>query len=413
MPVWLADFLYNMLGVPMMHAATGLASMWSNKARARTVGAREALHDMKMLPVHHAPRIWYHAASMGEFEQLLPIIKTVKQTLPDSQAIVTVFSPSGIDHAHKSDVVDMAVLLPWDHKHNMHSFVKAMKPSALVVDRYDMWRNMIVECDKVGVPVILANATVPSMAKSNTMYDWLTDTYSKADVIHAVSRDDEQKLRELLPDTSVTYSPDTRVDRVLERQETPVSISQWSSRASKTIILGSSWQADEDMWASVSPLPSNVRLIIVPHEPTDENVIRLCDTFDAVRWSTATASETKHVVVDSMGILLQLYTLADAAYVGGGFGAGIHSVTEPASYEIPVACGPKIDRSRDGLLMKDLGALSVLETADDVDRWLHEVVLNNEAYAKAANASREYLKSNTGGSVQIARSVISAIVPRS
>lgn len=408
MPIWLIDVLYNFVGIPLMHVATVIRASWDVKARRRVRGSREATKLVSKLKKPLTHRLWFHASSMGEFEQLVPVIKRVKQHDSDLQVVVSIFSPSGIDHARNNSDVDLAVYLPWDYPLSMKSFAHQVGASVLIIDRYDLWRNLVLQTSSQ-CPVIVANATAPSMASSSSFRDWLADTYSRASIIHAVSESDSEILRALSPTVEVIVTPDSRVDRVLDATKMSEGIHAWKAEGRTTIVLGSTWSADEDLWHQLVDHSQNIRLIIVPHEPTDENVLRLCSQFNAVRWSTSKPSNNTHVIVDVMGSLLQIYGLADAAYVGGGFGAGIHSISEPAGYGIPLACGPKLARSREGVALHELGGLSILEKPEDVSLWIDSVVRNPDNRQKQSSIVVDYMARNTGGTAAVTHSIYRVI----
>ena len=326
------DILYNVLAIPFMRVVQASASLVSDKWRARTRGEESSMAEVQRLPSKQ-PRVWFHAASMGEFEQLVPIMTRLRNKRPEVSIIATVFSPSGYDHACKTPVVDHAFYLPLDSKKRMSQFVGAIKPSAVVVDRYDLWRNLTKALHNNGTHLLLVNATEPTAARRSLLRAWTADTYRRCTVISAVTEADKNALRLLTGRDDIEHYNDTRMDRILDRMQQPdPSILTYRRPEQRTVILGSTWPKDDElMLGAMKQLNSDLlRCIIVPHEPTEEAIQRIKRLIPCTRWSESTPDTQGHLVVDQMGLLLSLYLVGDAAFVGGGFGAGVHSLAEPA-----------------------------------------------------------------------------------
>lgn len=392
------QLLYNGLILPILRIGLSVAQLGSHKLRQRRRNERNAI--LGASNVVASPRIVFHAASMGELEQVLPIMHILKQRLPQCGIVYSCSSPSGYDHAIKQSCIDAAVYLPVDTKRMSHAFLDALRPDLFVINRYDVWPN-VVRAASQRCPVVLINATYPSIADSPLLKRWVESFYRCLTHIVAVSRQDAMRLTALYG-KEVSSLPDTRIDRVLERISTNHDdVEMLRSSERPTLILGSSWTEDEDLViAALKRLgPDKLRLLVVPHEPTENAIARIERILDCRRLSTITDAYSGNVVVDSVGKLLSLYRIADAAFVGGGFGAGVHSTTEPIGYGIPVACGPHIERSRDAQELKSSGLLDVVTTPDQLCTWITSVVLNTTGLQHAKIKSRDYVQSRTGSAL--------------
>lgn len=411
MPIFLVDVLYNTVCIPFVRLGLFiLGTVHPKLKKRRSLLAEPASSGLRS--------IWFHAASMGEFEQLAAVIPLVRKQLPRVKVVVTLWSPSGYDRARRHRDVDDVYLLPADSSRRMRQWMRLLRPQCIIINRYDVWRNMVVEASRQSVPMLLVNATIPSAWNSAILRSWIKDTYCHFTQINAVNQHHADGFASMLQDSSTELRvvADTRTDVVLERAEHPVGIQfldkEWSGI---TLIAGSTWSADEDLLLSAldtlgSRRPdwtSSLRLILVPHEPTPNAVKRLCQRFNAVPLSAVTDNSRSAIVVDSVGMLLGLYAIADAAFVGGGFGAGVHSVTEPAAFGVPIACGPNISRSADAVQFHTMGLLRVTETPGALVEWLTDV-FDQCSYRETIGARlRHQLEQRRGSAMTTAQQIVS------
>lgn len=393
--------LYRGVAVSAIRLLISVLAPFRTKIRQRL--AQEASlwkHASSLLDADTRRRIWFHAASMGELEQLLPIIERLRHLHPDLCIVTTCTSPSGRDHAARQECIDHALYLPLDRHVAMREFIVAVNPQMVIIDRYDLWPSMISELHHRAVPVYLINATMPSSARWPLLRSFTRSLYAMVSCITAVSQEDASQIGILLGRT-VDWLPDTRLDRVVERVQRAAgkmsSLPEWSG---KTLVLGSTWPEDETMmltaWKALSR--TDWRLVIVPHEPSEEALRSVEQRIPCRRLSSiiqGSTSDSQHVLVDSVGRLLELYSSATAAYVGGGFGAGVHSLAEPAGFGLPLACGPRIERSRDAAALLQRDALHLLGDVDQARNWLQQI--DDPAFCHSAQrAAQNYVSTNTG-----------------
>lgn len=319
------------------------------------------------LPAVASPRqrtIVVHSASAGEFEQARPVLSELRRRDPDLRVVATFGSVSGLMQHASAPEVDIVLPLPFDRVRDCRDFLGALGPDAVLVMRYDLWPVIARQIRNRRIPLVLLCGTlVRGSARASLWYNWLTaQPYRCLSAALMVDPTDVEALHRLAPRVPAFAVGDTRYDRVVERACQSVALplprpdSRWL-----TVVAGSTWDADEDLLADLA-MESRIRLVIVPHEPTEEHLEQTERRFPGIVRLSRCLGEWPRagIVVDSIGILSAIYRLGDVAYVGGGFGAGVHSVLEPAAYDLPVICGPRIERSRDATSMRNLGLLTVV-----------------------------------------------------
>ncbi len=406
----LAGVLYTFVAIPAINTLLPILALFNPKIRRRRAEESTAMEYIAGLPKKHT-RILFHAASMGELEQCVPVIHAIHELHLNIEIIVSCMSPSGYSHACNLEEVFAAVYLPIDTVGNAQRFFDDLNVDVMVINRYDVWPNHLREAQRRDIPVHLINATMPSMGQYRFIRERVRELYQSLTAITAVDSSDAATLSSFLG-RPIPYRSDTRIDRVIERISQPDAHLQTFKRNDvATIILGSSWPPDEELvFVALSSMASSqLRLIVVPHEPTEAAITKIERQISCTRLSEAIPSTDGHIVVDSIGALLSLYSIGDAAFVGGGFGAGVHSITEPAGFGIPIACGPHVERSREALALREEGTLSVLTTVDETKDWLHEVVLNSTSRQLRGERAQAFLDSHTGSSRDYARDIIAGL----
>ncbi len=397
---------YNLLAPALLRVARAVARPFIPKLQQRV---RDADMLLKGLPQRKqgSSRVWIHAASMGELEQCVPVMNLLSTHSPNIEIIVSCSSPSGIRHAATLPMCVGVVYHPFENRNEIRRTIDIVQPDVVVIDRYDVWPMFIDELHERCIPTVLMNATFPSAGRTRLMSSTVAATYAMLSSITSVTADDASALSELLERT-VETQPDSRIDRILDRVDNASTSLTYLRRSVPTIVIGSSWDEDlEIIIPAITSLPADaLRVIIVPHEPTGSTLASIETKLPCTRLSNATATTQGPIVVDSVGMLLSLYRLADAAYVGGGFGAGVHSVLEPAGYGLPLACGPRIERSRDAVALVASEACTIVTSVSEVSAWIHNTVLSAVEREQRGTVAREYLTSQTGSSRYYANAIM-------
>lgn len=402
------DALYNGLILPLVRVVLWAGQVVSPKLRERITTERKGFASAAIAT--GSPRILFHASSMGELEQVLPIMHQIKEHIPECCIFYSCSSPSGYNHAVRQSCIDISLYLPIDTRRNVKRFLASTAPDLIVINRYDVWPNFVRQASE-RCEILLINATYPSVADSPFLRSWVTRFYSLIDSVVAVSEGDAVSLQQLCR-KDVKLLPDTRIDRVLERiTHADQSFERLRVTNRLTLMVGSSWQEDEDLVIdALGQLPSkHLRLIIVPHEPTESALRRIEEKIACTRLSRIQGACDDHIVVDSIGKLLSLYAIADAAFVGGGFGAGVHSTTEPVGYGIPVACGPHVERSRDARELMEAKLVTVVSTPQQLRTWLQETVLDLQQRMRCSSACKTFVSARKGSSTAYSTMILSKI----
>lgn len=344
--------------------------------------------------------LWIHAPSVGEGLQAAPVLEWFREHQPEVQLVYTHYSPSAESFARGLNV-DFADYMPLDVAGDVRRVIRALEPSALVFSKLDVWPVLCREAKKAGVKLGMISATLAddSTRRGRLARALLTDAYGAMSLVGAVSDEDAQRLVALgVPFEALRLTGDTRYDQVWTRaQEVDRSKPPLSTLASSrpTVVAGSTWPADERAltraWSQVMRAIPGVRLILAPHEPTPEHLEPLVEWAANSRLSHApvdtATSETDVVFVNRVGILGDLYALADASVVGGGFhDEGLHSVLEPAAFGSPVIFGP-ISTNRDARALTMAGGAVAVPGADAlanaIIRWLSDCTVRDVDGGKA------------------------------
>lgn len=396
------------------YATAGTLAEWAaaaarggdGKMAASLVGRRGVLARFAAWGAAHRdparPLVWLHAPSVGEGLQARPVIDLLRQRRPDVQVVYTHFSSSAAAFASRVGA-DYADYLPFDTRRGARAVMDAIRPSALVFSKLDVWPVLVDEAVRRGIPVAMIAATLAegSARRGAVARALLTDAYASMRVVGAVDEADAARLVTLGVDRArVRVTGDTRYDQVWARAQavdraSPLLAPLVSTRP--TLVAGSTWPSDEqvleDAWRHLRTAVPAARLVIAPHETTDGHLAAIeAWTARAVlrtaRLGAPDAGNAEVVVVDRVGVLGDLYALADVAYVGGGFhSAGLHSVIEPAAFGAPVLFGPRCTDSRDaGLLVAAQGGRSVAnakELGAALVSWLSDAAARDGAGRRA------------------------------
>jgi 3-deoxy-D-manno-octulosonic-acid transferase len=350
------------------------------------------------------PLLWMHAPSVGEGLQARPVLSLMRAKHPATKLAYTFFSPSAEEFSRGLDV-DFRDYLPFDTASAMSASLDALKPRALVFAKVDVWPELVRQAKARSVPLGMISATLAagSSRRGGLAGLVLRDAYAALDAVGAIDEDDAARLVELgVRHNVISVTGDTRYDQVWQRAQAVDRASLLITILSNdrpTLVAGSTWPTDEKhvlaAFATARAKVPSARLIIAPHETTDEHVDPIIEwahrsNLTVARVDQAEAAKADVVVVDRFGVLGDLYSLATVAFVGGGFHtAGLHSVLEPAAYGAPVLFGPRFDRSRDaGLLIKTGGARTVLgapEIAEALVTWFQDRSARNSVGAKASH----------------------------
>ena len=357
------------------------------------------------------PLLWIHAPSVGEGLQALPVIALLRERRPDLQVAYTFFSPSAARFAQGLGA-DFADYLPFDTAGDAGAALDALRPTALVFSKVDVWPLLVANASARGVRTGLVSATLAgdSSRRSRLAALVLRDAYAALDAVGAIDPADATLLAALgVRPERVTVTGDTRYDQVWARTraaDTQGAFLRPLASDRPTVVAGSTWPADEEplraAWRSVCASVGGARLVIAPHEPSPEHLAAIErwtieDGLRCVRLGGDAQAAADVLLVDRVGVLGDLYALADVAYVGGGFhSAGLHSVVEPAAFGAPVLFGPRHGGSRDARLLTECGGGFPVRSAAEASARLTALLTDEGARSTAGRAASALVESGLG-----------------
>ena len=326
-----------------------IASLFNKKVKKMWAGERQAVKVLKEKVDPEARYIWFHAASLGEFEQGRPLIEHLRETHPEYKILLTFFSPSGYEVRKNYEGADIICYLPLETIRNARRFLRAVKPVMAFFIKYEFWYNYLHILQHRGVPTY----SVSSIFRPDQIFfQWYGRQYGrvlKCFTHFFVQNMESKALLAKLGITDVDVVGDTRFDRVLQIKEAskqlPI-VEQFTAHAQKVFVAGSSWLPDEEIFIRYFDIHKDWKVIIAPHVISDEHLSQIFELLKGrrvVRYTEATEENVKDaevLIIDCFGLLSSIYHYGTVSYVGGGFGVGIHNVLEAAVWDIPVVFGP-------------------------------------------------------------------------
>lgn len=389
------------------------------------------LTDFPVYEFRNEFTVWFHASSMGEFEQAKPLIEMIKSRHPEIKIVVSFFSPSGYNNQKNYHHADYILYLPLDTKKKVNQFISRINPNIAIFVRYEIWHNYLVQLKNNNIPAYLICATKPgnkSLYENPIFRNFTKWNYNSFRKIYTVGEEHTDFFKKLGIITALETTADIRFDRILsiinEARINPIIPRDLFFQNELVLVAGSTWEPDEDLILNGLDIIQNtheckIRLIIVPHEPTEKHIKLLTSKlkdyillshleeklkFDSAKNLKEELSE-KIIVVDTVGKLLRLYATADLAYIGGAFGVGVHSVTEPAGYSLPLATGPRYTNSSDAVHLNHLKALKILNNQTDFKNWI-ETVSNLDTRESIGKISFDYINKGSGWTEKIFKELI-------
>ncbi len=389
-----------------------LASPFHRKARLMVKGQWNTFRILRKKIARHERYVWFHAASLGEFEQGRPLMERLRREHPEYKILLTFFSPSGYEVRKDYAGADVVCYLPFDTPGNVRSFLRLARPCMAFFIKYEFWNNYLHACHRKHIPVYSVSSI---FREDQVFFRWYGRNYSH--VLRCVTYFfvQNEASRELLSRkglTNVAVVGDTRFDRVLDiyRQAKELPLVHTFKQEAKVLVAGSSWAPDEDLIIPYFNAHPELKLVLAPHVVSEEHLREIENKLQrpSVRYSLATEEEAAHagcLIIDSYGMLSSVYRYGEIAYVGGGFGVGIHNVPEAAVYGVPVLIGPNNGKFREAQdLLREGGCIEVTD-ADTFTRAMDRLLTDEDFLAERGQVARQYIVRNAGASDLIFGSV--------
>ena len=425
--------MYNLI-IYLYQSGVIMASLFSEKIRKMWRGEREAIHILKAQVDPNARYVWFHAASLGEFEQGRPLIEQLRREHPEYKVLLTFFSPSGYEVRKNYEGADIICYLPLDTISNARRFLRTVRPVMAFFIKYEFWYNYLHILRHRGVPVYSVSSI---FRPGQIFFRWYGRQYAhvlKCFTHLFVQNEVSRELLATIGITNVSVVGDTRFDRVLQIKEAarqlPVieqflgvhgeSGVQEHENTSKVFVAGSSWQPDEDIFIPFFKDHRDWKLIIAPHVIGEDHLQQIEKQLDAIGFShvrytqivnsqlstvNSQLSTVNSLIIDCFGLLSSIYGYADVTYVGGGFGVGIHNTLEAAVWDVPVIFGPNNQRFQEAQGLKACGGGLEIECADDFQRIMQHFISDPQTIRESGQQSGRFVSTMTGATRRILDSI--------
>ena len=407
-------FLYNLI-VQIAAFLLKIVALFSPKMKLFVDGRKEVFPVLEQKIKLTDKTIWFHAASLGEYEQGLPVIEKIKEQFPSHKIILTFFYPSGYEVRKNNTVADVTVYLPLDTQKNAQQFLQLVHPDLVFFIKYEYWPNYLAELKKRNTKTYLISGI---LRKNQLFFKWYGGFYR--DALDAftyffVQNETSKKLLLQVGKTNVSVSGDTRFDRVaaiLEKDNSLGFISQFKDNT-LTIVVGSSWPKDENLLVDfINSNTLNIKFIIAPHNIKEEQIQALKNSITK-KTVLFSEKEGKNLadcdvfIIDTIGILTKIYSYADIAYVGGGFGnSGVHNLLEPATFGVPILIGPNYSHFAEATALVNMEACISINNSKELDEAFKNLIQNDDIRQEKGHMCSTFVQMNKGATANILKHIL-------
>ncbi len=402
-------FLYNLL-LLFASQIVKLLALFSPKIKLFVDGRKIVFETLESKISASDKTIWFHAASLGEFEQGLPVMEKIKKEFPNHKIVVTFFSPSGYEVRENNSIADTCVYLPLDTRSNAQKFLKLVHPDLVFFIKYEYWPNYLNELNKLNINTYLISGI---FRENQAFFKWYGGFYRNAlktfDYFF-VQNENSKKLLQSLGFNNVKISGDTRFDRVvsiLERDNSLDFMDHFKNNTI-TIVIGSSWPKDESLLVNyINKTNKKVKFIIAPHNIKGNQIQELQNsiTKKTVLFSEKENTDLSNydvLIVDTIGILTKIYSYADIAYVGGGFGnPGVHNILEPATFGIPIMIGPNYNHFQEAVSLVNMGGCMPIGNQQNLNLTFNQLIQNDDLCKEKGKICASFVQHNKGATSRI------------
>lgn len=411
-PMSILKSLYD-TGSAFAKAALPIAGVFNEKMKLGSKGRDNTWHILDTKVKSTIPKIWVHVASLGEYEQIVPVLERLNRK--NYQIVLTFFSPSGYENKKNTQLADVVCYLPIDAVSCVTKFMDLVEPSLAIMVKYEFWPNYLNALKRHKVPTFLVSGIFREKMSFHKWYgSWMKSSLA---AFHHFFLQNDSSLIELnkLGFENATVSGDTRFDRASQLIESDNSVPELEQfiDGKKCLVVGSSWPEDIEVmkdWLQMNDHAKTYKVIIAPHEVAVEKITALerMLSFDTLRWSDIKNNkplidkESSLLVIDSIGLLTRAYSHADITYVGGGMGtSGLHNILEAATYGVPVIIGKNYEKYPEAGKLEDLGGLFSIATPGDFKEIADQLMTDDYLRDKTGMICGHWINSNTGATIAI------------
>lgn len=404
-------WLYN-LGVALSATFARIVSPLNPKMRAMFSGRKGMFERMQSEMGSNNHIVWIHVASLGDFEQGRPLVDYIHERYPDHKIVLTFFSPSGYEVRKNYPNADYVFYIPIDTKRNVRRFLDIVKPEIAIFVKYEFWLNMLTELRARGIRTFIASA----IFRRNSIFFspfgwWWRKALHTFETLFVQDEGSKSLLSELAVE-NVVVAGDTRFDRVTAIADSAerIDIVEQFKGNKPLFVAGSTWGTDEEYLLPLINSNPDVKFIIAPHEIDEERISKLEQEVKggAVRYTHLSQEESTDkqlLILDTIGLLSRVYGSADWAYIGGGFGAGIHNTLEAAVYGLPIAFGTKYHKFKEACDLISLGIAHSVRNSEELQQWFTSLRNNKAELDKIKALAKEYTSHHRGATVKIVDSI--------
>lgn len=402
--------MYN-LAIYLYLLGVAIYSRFNEKVRKMWRGERDAFRILREQVDPNARYVWFHAASLGEFEQGRPLMEQMKREHPDIKILLTFFSPSGYEVRKNYEGADIICYLPLDTITNARRFLRTVRPEMAFFIKYEFWYNYLHILKHRHVPVYSVSSI---FRDGQVFFRWYGCQYGRVLRCFTHFYVQNEKSKELLGKiglTNVTVTGDTRFDRVLQIKEQAKQLPavEQFAKGHKVFIAGSSWQPDEEIFIPYFNEHRDWKLVIAPHvigEDHLQQIEKLLEGRKVVRYTNVAekpeaAADAEVLIINCFGLLSSIYHYADVTYVGGGFGVGIHNTLEAAVWEVPVIFGPNNEKFHEAQGLKACKGGFEIKDYADFERLMNRFEADADYLTKAGQQAGSYVKQLSGATQRI------------
>lgn len=395
--------LYD-LGIWFYGFILRLIAPFHGKAKLWVEGRKDILNRIEQSVEKGQKYIWFHFASLGEFEQGRSVLEQIKKSFPHEKIVITFFSPSGYEIRKNTALADYVFYLPVDTASNARRFVEIIQPKFVVFTKYEYWYHYFNELEKRKIPLLMISAIFRENQIFFKPYGiFFQDILKKVTYFFTQNKDSVDMLK-WIGITKSGLAGDTRFDRVVELplQHRNISEVEQFVGEHKTLVAGSTWAPDEELLVQLGKQYSTWKLIIAPHEIHKGHISELVKLFPEVllfsefgSYDADTVAKAQVLIIDNIGMLSSLYYYGDIAYIGGGFGVGIHNTLEAATYGIPVIFGPKYEKYQEAVDLETIMAAFSIGNQDELNMIFADLQDENRRL-ECGESAKKYVQQNAG-----------------
>ena len=399
--------IYNII-IYFVLWGVAIASLFNKKVRMMWRGEREAFRILKKKVDPNAKYIWFHAASLGEFEQGRPLMERIRKTHPEYKILLTFYSPSGYEVRKNYAGADIICYMPIDTRLNAIRFLRLVRPVMAFFIKYEFWSNFLHILKHRNIPTYSVSSI---FREDQVFFKWYGKSY--ANVLRCFTRffvqnEESKRLLASIGIGEVDVVGDTRFDRVIQIKEAAkqLPICEAFKRDYKVFVAGSSWPPDEDIFIRFFNAHKDWKMIIAPHVIGEDHLKQILSKLEGkvVRYTqatTETAAEADVLIVDCFGLLSSIYNYGDVAYVGGGFGVGIHNTLEAAVWDMPVIFGPNNKKFQEAQGLLKSGGGFEISCYEDFENIMTSLITDSEFLASAGSKAGAFVESLAGATGKV------------